>query len=63
MFPSVAGREQLCGAHLQSIDSFTSEVMSKIRAGKVMAKDAIPEQYPLLRTLQLAVMGYYRAPS
>lgn len=62
IFPSIAGREHMCNARLQSIDGFTSEVMTEIRKGKVMAKEAIPEQFPLLRTLQLSLMGYYRAP-
>jgi hypothetical protein len=26
----------------------------------VMAKEAIPEQYPLLRTMQLTLLGYHR---
>ena len=62
VFPSVAGRKTMCGAGLKSIDGFTAEVMAEIRKGKIMAKEAISEQFPLLRTLQLAVMGYYRAP-
>jgi len=60
IFPSTAGRTELAGASLQSVDDFMREVKAAICAGKVMAKDAIPEQYPLLRTLQLALVGYHR---
>jgi hypothetical protein len=61
IFPQVAGRETLAGARVRSIDDFMLEVKTAIMAGKVMAKEAIPEQYPLLRTIQLALVGYFRA--
>jgi hypothetical protein len=63
IFPSVAGRETLAGAGLQSIDGFMREVKNEIGRGKAMCKEAIPEQYPLLRTVQLATVGYFRALS
>jgi hypothetical protein len=63
VFPSIAGRETLAGARLQSIDEFMHEVKSEIVKGRVMAKEAIPEQYPLLRTIQLALVGYHRTYS
>lgn len=60
VFPSIAGREMLAGARLQSIDGFMHEVKAEIVKGRVMAKEAIPEQYPLLRTIQLTLVGYHR---
>jgi hypothetical protein len=61
IFPSApANRTQIAGAQLQSIDGFVKEVRGAILDGKVMAKEAIPEQYPLLRTMQLTLLGYYR---
>jgi hypothetical protein len=36
------------------------EVKAAVVKGRVMAKEAIPEQYPLLRTIQLALVGYHR---
>lgn len=63
IFPSTAGKEMLAGARLQSIDKFMQEVKTKIMSGQIMAKAAIPEQYPLLRTIQLALVGYYRSLS
>lgn len=61
IFPSApAGRTHIAGAQLRSIDGFVKEVADVISKGKVMAKDAIPEQYPLLRTMQLTLLGYHR---
>jgi hypothetical protein len=61
IFPSApAERTHIAGARLRSIDGFVKEVRDEILAGKVMAKDAIPEQYPLLRTMQLTLLGYHR---
>lgn len=61
ILPKTAGRTKLAGAQLRSIDDFMAEVKVRICAGKVMSKEAIPEQYPLLRTLQMALVGYHRA--
>jgi hypothetical protein len=61
IFPSApAGRTHIAGACLRSIDGFMKEVRSEILTCRVMAKDAIPEQYPLLRTVQLTLLGYHR---
>lgn len=38
-----------------------TEVRSKVVACGRMASNAISEQYPLLRTLQLSHAGYYKA--
>ena len=55
------GRDSLAGARIVSIDEFMAEVRAAVGARGIAAKDAIPEQYPLLRTLQLSHNGYYRA--
>jgi len=60
IFPSIAGKQTLAEARLQSIDGFMQQVKGEILKGRVMAKEAIPEQYPLLRTIQLALLGYHR---
>ena len=44
-----------------TIDELMAEIRGKVAACGIMAKGAIPEQYPLLRTLQLSHVGYYRA--
>jgi len=54
------GRDELCGAKIRSIDEFMSEIKLEIaKCGKV-SRNAIPEQYPLLRTVQLLNNGYYK---
>ena len=54
------GRNSVAGARIQSIDELASEIRSKISSRGIMAKNAIPEQYPLLRTIQLLLCGYYK---
>ena len=53
-------RDKLCGAKIQSIDEFMFQVKEQVAACGKMAKNAIPEQYPLLRTIQLTIQGYYK---
>lgn len=61
IFPSVPStRTHIAGASLRSVDSFIATIRSEILSGKVVAKEAISEQYPLLRTIQLALVGYLR---
>jgi len=54
------GRDTIAGGDILSIDELMSEIRSKIVKCGLMAKNAVPEQYPLLRTLQLSHAGYYR---
>lgn len=61
IFPSVpAKRQTFAGATLCSVDEFVKEVRDKVNGGKPIAERAIPEQYPLLRTMQLTLLGYRR---
>lgn len=55
------GRDKLAGAKLYSVDEFVSVVRREIVKHGKMLKSAIPEQYPLLRTMQLSHCGYNRA--
>lgn len=54
-------RDFLAGAKIVSIDELLAEIREKVKACGIAAKNAIPEQYPLLRTLQLSHNGYYKA--
>lgn len=54
------GRDSLAGADLISVDELLLEIRSRIEERGLMAKSAIPEQYRLLRTIQLVTNGYYR---
>lgn len=53
------GRDTLGGGFVLSIDEFMAEVADRIRNRGKMSTDAIPEQFSLLRTLQLYISGYY----
>jgi hypothetical protein len=53
------GRDQIAGGKIISIDELMATIREEVvKCGK-MSKNAIPEQYPLLRTLQLSHSGYY----
>lgn len=54
------GRDQLGDARLISIDELMAEITTRIRECGPARSNAIPEIYPLLRTLQLAFNGYHR---
>ncbi|MEP1895876.1 MAG: hypothetical protein ABJQ98_15325 [Alloalcanivorax venustensis] len=54
-------RDFLAGAKIVSIDELLAEIRGNVVACGIVAKNAIPEQYPLLRTLQLSYNGYYKA--
>ena len=55
------GRDDLAGAEIKSIDELVSEIRKDIVECGILAKNAIPEQYPLLRTMQISHNGYYKA--
>lgn len=61
VFPSASPEgASIAGAVVWAVDAFVKRISDEIRAGKVMSKEAIPEQYPLLRTMQLTLRGYHR---
>ena len=55
-----SSRRELSGGKVISIDEFVKIVTGEIAARGIMSKNAIPEEYDLLRTIQLAVSGYYK---
>lgn len=57
---SAEARAALGGGKVVNLDAFMAEVKAKIRKRGLMATNAIPEQYDLLRTIQLAICGYRR---
>jgi hypothetical protein len=54
-------KNEIAGGILISIDELMSEIRAKVVERGPMCRNAIPEQYPLLRTLQMTHSGYYRA--
>jgi hypothetical protein len=55
------GRDKIAGAIIMSIDELVAEIRAKVAACGPMIRNAIPEQYPLLRTIQMSQVGYCRA--
>jgi hypothetical protein len=56
-----AGRDYIAGARIMSIDELVAEVRDKVIGCGPMIRNAISEQYPPLRTLQMSHAGYCRA--
>ncbi len=56
-----SSRSELAGGRVVSIDEFMHEVKNEIAKQGKMAQNAIPEEYDLLRTIQMAICGYRRA--
>ena len=55
-----SSRKELCGGKVISIDEFMKQICTEISALGVMSKSAVPEEYDLLRTIQLTINGYMR---
>lgn len=54
------GRDFVGGGRLISVDEFLAEVREAVRKSGPLRSNAISENFPLLRTLQLAFCGYSR---
>ena len=57
-----SGRDKVGGVRVESVDDFMRRVKEKIKGEGVTIRKAIPEQYGLLRTIQMVVNGYSRSP-
>jgi len=57
--PHPKNRHEIAGGAVQSIDELMAEIRQTVIAQGILAKNAIPEKYPLLRTVQLTHNGYY----
>lgn len=57
------GRDTIAGAKVASIDELMAEIRAKVGERGPMIRNAISEQYPLLRTIQMSHVGYCRAIS
>lgn len=60
LISSGRNRTKLAGGKITAIDQLMKEIKDDIRQKGVMAKGAIPEQYDLLRTIQMTICGYYK---
>lgn len=62
VFPShPKDRDTIAGGQILSIDEIIAEIRSRVIACGVARSNAIPENYPLLRVLQLSHCGYNRS--
>lgn len=52
------GRDSLGGGRIISMDELMAEIRAAVIQQGMMSKQAIPENYPLLRILQLSHCGY-----
>jgi len=51
------------GGTVLGVDRLVADIRAKVIACGVMSRNAIPEGYPLLQTLQLSHVGYFRVLS
>lgn len=56
-------RTELSGGELITIDELVFKIIQEIRNQGKISKNAIPEQYHLLRMIQLVENGYYKKMS
>jgi hypothetical protein len=54
-------RSHVGGGTILGVDRLVAEIRTKVGDCGIMAKNAIPEGFPLLRTIQLSHAGYFRA--
>src|SRR6266511_4656479 len=54
------GRDMIAGGQILSIDELMAEIRGKVTNCGAMISNAIPELYPLLRTIQMSHAGYCR---
>jgi hypothetical protein len=52
-------RPMLAGAEIQTVDEIIAEIKAAVMCRGVASRAAIPEHYPLLRTIQFVVCGYH----
>lgn len=55
-----SSHRELAGGKVISVDEFMKQIKTDISNQGVAIKSAIPEEYDLLRTIQLSISGYYK---
>lgn len=61
VLPSASvNRRILAGAEVITVDELVAEIREAVRKKGLVSRAAISEHYPLLRTIQFVVSGYYR---
>lgn len=57
---ATGARRYLGGGKVISVDEMMKEIKEHVAKLGIMAKSAIPQEYDLLRSVQMAICGYYR---
>ena len=60
IFISRGKRTKLAGGSVKTVDEVVAEIRDEVVAEGKMVSKAIPEQFGLLRTIQLVEVGYHR---
>lgn len=60
LISAAPSRRLLAGVRVITVDEQMREIRQAVCARGIAAKSAIPEHFPLLRTIQLVNCGYYR---
>ena len=55
-----SSRKELCGGIVISLDEFIKQIKDEIQVRGKVSHNAIPEEYGLLRTIQLTINGYHK---
>ena len=55
---TTSSKKELCGGKVVSIDEFIAKIRNEIKNEGLMRRKAIPEEFDLLRTIQLVINGY-----
>lgn len=55
------GKDKIGGGLVVSVDELMKDIRAEVMRTGAMGKNAISENYPLLRTIQLTHMGYHKA--
>jgi len=50
---------RLAGAAVVTVDEMVARIREEVRSCGIASRAAISEQFPLLRTIQFVVNGYY----
>jgi hypothetical protein len=53
---------KLNGVNITTVDDYMSKIIKDVKDMGKAAKNAIPQKYPMLRTIQFCFCGYYTKP-
>jgi hypothetical protein len=57
---NTASKREIGGGRVISVDEMMRKIKEEVSEQGIMAKNAIPEEYDLLRSIQMVICGYYK---